>query len=388
VSDLSILQATAHFQPKEYGGFEHYLCKGLSELGHKVHLITSDKIAPRFSKDKTSIGIGQQIVEKYKIYRFRTILEVKSVPFVDSGVINFLSDLDFDVVHAHEVYQPISLQSLHVARKRKKPYGFTQHRNYCPQSLQGSFFRLFYQSIGKKLINSCDFICAASNSAANFLRNFGIKRQIEILPNCLDAKMFRPNIKTDLDEKMGLKNHRVILSVGRLHKEKGFEYLIRAFKMINDKHHDAKLVLVGRGDEREKLESETAKFNIRNDVILINHLPHQKMPDLYNICDIFILPSIIEPFGMTLVEAMACGKPVVGSKVGGISDIIDNEINGFLTEPRNSNQLARKIEILLSDEKLRIKFGREGRKKVENMFSYEEIAKKATDIYQRVLESK
>ena len=350
-------------------------------------LVTSDRIAPRYSRarDRSSIGVGEETIGKYKVFRFRTLFEMRSIPFVRAT--NFLSDLDFDVVHAHEIYQPISIQSFYAALKKKKPYGFTQHRSYCPKNAQGSFLKLFYQSIGKKIIDSCAFVSATSSSAVEFLRSLGVKRRIEKLPNCLDTEKFRPDIKTNLEEKLGLQDHRSILFVGRLHKEKGVKYLVKAFRIIRDRYLDTKLILAGNGPERKNLELQVTKLNLQNDVVFLNYFPYKKMPELYNVCDIFVLPSVVEPFGMVLIEAMACGKPVIGSKVGGISDIIENGKNGFLIEPRNSYQLAEKIKILLSDEELRIGFGRKGRAKIQNTFSYVAVAQKAAKIYEEVLEA-
>ena len=385
MENLLIAQITAHFQPRRYGGFEQYLCEGLSKLGHKVCLVTSDRIAPRYSKNRSSIGVGEETFGKYKVIRFRTLFEVRSVPFV--RITNFLSELDFDVVHAHEIYQPISIGSFYAAMKKEKPYGFTQHRNYYPKNALGSFLELFYRTIGKKTIDSCAFVCATSTSAVEFLRTLGVKRRIEKLPNCLDTEKFRPNIQTNLKEKLGLQNHRLILSVGRLHREKGFRYLIKAFRVIRDKYSETKLIITGRGPERENLAHQVATLNLHNDVIFLDRYPHEQMPELYNACDIFVLPSVVEPFGMALIEAMSCGKPAIGSRVGGITDIIDNSKTGFLTEPRNPRQLAEKIDTLLSDKKMCIKFGRNGREKAQNTFSYSAVAQKATKIYEKALEA-
>ena len=129
---------------------------------------------------------------------------MKCIPFVETGVINFLSNLDFDIVHAHEIYQPITLQSFYVAKKKGKPYEFTQHRYSYPEHILGLFHRLYNNSLGRKIINSCDFVCATSSSSVIFLRDLGVKREIEILPNSIDVKKLRPNIKTDLKEKTRL----------------------------------------------------------------------------------------------------------------------------------------------------------------------------------------
>ncbi len=393
MKELKIVQTTAHFQLREFGGFEHYLCKGLSDLGHKVYLVTSDRIARRYSRERRSLGVGEQTVGQYKVFRFPTLFELiptekSAIPFVDAGFMNFVSNLDFDIVHAHEIYQPLSLQSFHVARQRGRPYGFTQHRNFYPKNWQGLFLNLFYRGVGKKIINSCDFVCATTTSAVDFLRDIGVKKRIEILPNCLDTEIFRPNIKTNLKEKMRLQDHRLILYVGRLYKDKGVEYLIKAVKTVKNEHPDVKLVIAGAGPERGNLELQVDRLNLQGSVLFVGSFPHQKIHELYNVCDVFVLPSLIEPFGMVLIEAMACGKPIIGSRVGGIVDIVEDGTNGFLAQPKDSHQLAIKIEMLLADKKLRRELGSNGRKRVENTFSYKAIAEKAVKIYEKALEIK
>ncbi len=390
---LRIIQTSAHFQIREHGGFEHYLCKGLSELGHRVHLITSDRVARRYSRGRHSLGVGEQAVGGYKIFRFRTLFELiptekSAIPILDPSIKDFLSNLDFDIVHAHEIYQPISLQSFRAAIKKRKPYGFSQHRNFYPRNVQGQLLKMFYRSVGKTIVNSCDFVCATSSSAVSFLNDFGVKRRVAFLPNCLDIRKFRQGINLDLKERMGLHGYKVVLFVGRLYKDKGVKYLIKAFKAIRDRYSGVKLIIAGNGPERERLELQAAKYDLRKDVIFLGHYPHHKIPELYNVCDVFVLPSLIEPFGMVLIEAMACGKPVIGSKVGGILDIIEDGKNGFLTKAGDSTQMAKQIEVLLLSEEMCRKFGRRSREIVEISFSYEMVAKKAAKIYKKALERK
>ena len=191
-----------------------------------------------------------------------------------------------------------------------------------------------------------------------------------------------------LKEKLGLEDNRIILYVGRLHKEKGVKYLVEAFKTVKQWHPDVVLLIVGEGSEKENLVFQAKQLGLQQSIMFMDFLPHEMLPELYNSCDILSLPSIAEAFGMVLIEAMACGKPVVGSRVGGINDIIEDSENGFLVEPGRPDQLAEKIHLILSDKKLLKRLGTKARKKVEDKYSYYAVAKKAMSIYEQALETK
>lgn len=382
---FTVVQTVPYFQPG-IGGPDYYLCKGLSELHNKVYLLTSDRKRPGFSHTRHVIRTGQMSVDGFEVCRFRTLLKIGSIPVLDWHVSRFVSNLDFDIVHAHEIYYPHSVQSFRVARKKGKVFGTSQHRYNYPRNVLGLFLKTYYLTTGRKIFDLCDFVCAISSSAANFLRNIGVKREIYILPNSVDVERFRPMTGRHLKEKLGLEDNRIILYVGRLHKEKGVEYLVDAFKTIKQWHPDVVLVIVGKGSEKESLVFQAKKLSLQQSILFMDYLPHEMLPELYNSCDILTSPSIVEPFGMVLIEAMACGKPVVGSKVGGIKDIIDDGENGFLVEPGRPDQLAEKIHLILSDKKMQKRFGTKAREKVEDNYSYQAVAKKAMSIYEQALE--
>lgn len=112
----------------------------------------------------------------------------------------------------------------------------------------------------------------------------------------------------------------------------------------------------------------------------------EEIIELYSNAEVFACPSIYEPFGIINLEAMACKTPVVASATGGIKEVVVHEETGFLVEPGNSEELAKYINILLNNKDLAIKFGENGRKRVEEMFSWESIARKTYEMYKGVIE--
>lgn len=199
------------------------------------------------------------------------------------------------------------------------------------------------------------FLAKISFKAADKIRGVAsnlIKEAKEIAP---DKKYFIFPTFTDLDDFLNekeIKFDNFILFVGSAQKVKGVEYLIEAFNKIKDEFPEFKLVLVGEGLPGGRLTLEETKNKMKN-------------------CYCLVLPSLSEGLPRVLMEAMALGKPVIGSKVGGIPELIKDGQNGFLFEVGNFKGLAGKLKILLSDKKLAMKLGERGREFIKDNFSNE-----------------
>ncbi len=143
------------------------------------------------------------------------------------------------------------------------------------------------------------------------------------------------------------------------------------------------LALVGSGPFEKKLRMRAAELGIRDKVFFFGHVPNNKLSAYYNACDVFVLPSLYEPLGIVLLEAMACGKPVVASRVGGIPELVDEKV-GMLVEPKNPDALAKSILMLLSDADLAKKLGDAGRRRAEH-FDWQHVLKKTLKVYEDAL---
>lgn len=179
-----------------------------------------------------------------------------------------------------------------------------------------------------------------------------------------------------------------ILSVGRLSWRKGYKYLIDAMFHVLSEYLDAKLVIVGYGDQRIPLQRYVRKLGIESSVCFLGSVSGRKLYSLYHKTDVYVQPSLYEPFGIAILEAMSMGKPIVSTCVGGIPELVTNGVEGLLVEPGNSSQLARAIINILSDSSCRRRFGGNARKRVEREFTWEAIAKKTIEFYTKVLNDK
>jgi glycosyltransferase involved in cell wall biosynthesis len=177
----------------------------------------------------------------------------------------------------------------------------------------------------------------------------------------------------------------MILSVGRLVWRKGYKYLIDAMLHVLSEYPNAKLVIVGHGEQGIPLQIYVKKLGIDGSVRFLDNVSREKLYSLYSEAEVYVQPSLYEPFGITILEAMSMRKPVVATSVGGIQEIITNGVEGLLVEPRNSSQLADAVINLLSDSSLRRKLGNKARERVEKEFTWEAIAKKNLALYNNLL---
>ena len=170
----------------------------------------------------------------------------------------------------------------------------------------------------------------------------------------------------------------------KAHYFKGVDVLIKALPMLHVTCYI--LHVVGDGDLRSEYERLATRLGIADKVNFISKVPNNDLPKYYQQCDVFVLPSINqgEAFGMVLLEAMACGKPVIASRLPGVRSVFKNGKQGLLVEPGNAADLAEKIEIILGDNDLAKKMGGEGRMLIEEKYIWNKAGERLDEVYQVV----
>ncbi|NIM90463.1 MAG: glycosyltransferase [Candidatus Aminicenantes bacterium] len=192
--------------------------------------------------------------------------------------------------------------------------------------------------------------------------------------------------KQSFKKELGLPENALIVgTVGRLAPVKGQEFLIEAVKNIIPKYPSALFMFAGDGHLRQNLERKALEMGIKENVVFLGW--RDDVDKIISIYDIFVLPSLNEGMGRVLVEAMALGKPIVASHAGGIPDLIRHGKNGFLVPPRNPEQLAKYIQILIEDKEKRERMGQAG-KKIALNFSKEVMIEKIASLYDELLTKK
>ncbi len=202
-----------------------------------------------------------------------------------------------------------------------------------------------------------------------------------------DTELFRPDTNTDeVKEKYGLEGKVTVLFAGTIIPRKGVWYLVKAVQEVVRAHPNVLLLLAGDLKLNEGYSAQIAQLidrsGLKDHARLLGHQGMSELRKLYAVSDIFVLPSLEEGFGLVLSEAMACGKPLIGSNVGGIRAQVRDGWNGFLVEPGNEGQLAEKIGYLLAHPDLRTEMGANSRRLAEEKFDWSHMVEKLVLIYQ------
>jgi glycosyltransferase involved in cell wall biosynthesis len=205
--------------------------------------------------------------------------------------------------------------------------------------------------------------------------------------NALDTNRVNPD---QVKKSLGINpRHRVVGNVAHLRPAKGHLYLLQAARLVLDQYPEVTFVVVGREKVKgylRRLEEVAERLEIGDRVLFTGFRPDAIQ--ITSAFDIFVLSSLWEGFGIVLLEAMALGKPVIGTRVGGIPEVIEDGVNGYLVEPRNPEQLAEKVVQLLGDEALRSQMGQQGMQRVRDRFSIRDTVKAVEDVYTSVLNAK
>lgn len=193
-----------------------------------------------------------------------------------------------------------------------------------------------------------------------------------LVPNGVDPDLFHPGRDGGpLRRECGLEDSLVILYSGRFVGRKGVEYLLQAFARVARRHGLARLLLVGSG--RRDYSRLIRRLGIRDLVRILPGRPHLSMPEVHAAADIFCLPTLMEGLPLAVLEAMASGKPVVASRTDGIPEVVRHGETGVLVDPARVAPLARALDLLLSNPRLRERLGRAARAAVARGFSWERV---------------
>jgi glycogen synthase len=279
---------------------------------------------------------------------------------------------DLDIVHLQS-----GSGGIFFLRKLKTKVIVTTHtNNYLFQYRRfGKISKRFLAPLEKYTYQIADRILSVSSYVKkNLISDYHIPpSKIRVVPNGVNFDTFYPISQHSHDKK-------TILYVGRLYKGKGIEFLINAVELLVPDHPSVRLWVAGQGVFFKEIKAFIQGRTIRNHIIFLGWKDSKTLNQLYNEATVYVMPSIVEGFGMTLLEAMACGCPVIATDSGGAIDIICHNQNGLLIPYGNAKQLAASISRIMTDQEKREMLVKNGLKTIQD-FRWEVIARKLYCIY-------
>ncbi|MFA5294484.1 MAG: glycosyltransferase family 4 protein [Methanoregulaceae archaeon] len=230
------------------------------------------------------------------------------------------------------------------------------------------------------VLNTADHIITVSQSNLACIRKLDVSTLVTVIPNGFRSDLFYPRNPSECRKMLNLPpDKKIILTVGNLEPVKGQTHLIEAIRQVIRERKDILCVIIGSGKVHNTLTRQIRALGLEDYIMLAGEKPHDEIPLWMNACDLFVLPSLRESFGVVQIEALACGKPVVATRNGGSEEVITSDDYGLLVEPANPDELAEKILVALDRE-----WDREAILAYAERFTWERIAKEIMEVYGRV----
>ncbi|MCX7705660.1 MAG: glycosyltransferase [bacterium] len=223
-------------------------------------------------------------------------------------------------------------------------------------------------------------VCNSNSVKELYKKNLGtISRKLIVIKNGIEFEKFKP---VNSKQKQG--NKKIVFTASRLSPEKGIQFLIDAARIVLKERDDVRFLIAGEGKCRKEFEDIVTEYGIQKNVVFLGY--RKDIPDLILQSDIVVLPSLWEGLPNIILEAMAMKKPVVATSIGGTIEIVKDGETGFLVSPGDINQLAERIQLLISDENLTKKFGENGYKFVRKHFDVYSMVSSYENLYMMLLD--
>jgi phosphatidylinositol alpha-1,6-mannosyltransferase len=232
---------------------------------------------------------------------------------------------------------------------------------------------------------------ANSENTARMIKSVGwLRGDVHVVYPGVDAARFHPRADDGvLRRRVAREGEILLLSVSRLQKRKGHDLVLKALPELMRHVSGIRYVIVGAGGERESLERLVVDLGLSRVVQFEGEVPDNELPAYFSACDIFVLPTRVEPhdfegFGLVYLEAAAAGRPTIGGRNGGVPEAIVDRETGLLVSGEDVEELVRTLRALCEDESLRLRLGRAGRERALRDFSWERAAAQVTSIHWRL----
>lgn len=304
------------------------------------------------------------------VWKNKPLARLALLPFMVAQSIALLRHArDCDIIHANWTLSGFTAWMLRPIHRR--PFIVTIQGSDIYQGAQTGWIRF----LTKACLDQADAVVALSNDLANSVNALGVhQKTILVIPNGTDTGIFKPGLH---------QRENFILFVGSLIPRKGCKFLIQSFKQISKKYPDIRLILVGIGPDELELKNLVYELGLGDKIQFLGSKTREEISSLMQRAKLFVLPSLEEGLGVVLLEAIACGTPCVASKVGGIPDVITEQV-GRLVSPGDPQQIANAVIEIIENPGLWQKLSQTARDRAVSVFDWEVIAIQLKQLYSRI----
>jgi glycosyltransferase involved in cell wall biosynthesis len=378
--------------------YVHDINRHLVRLGHAVRVVTpgapGQPLRDRFDGVDVvrfplalppDLGYGkvaQSAVSRFgKLRRF--VAMSRYLVLQERSSLREGRDFEADVVHAHWAI-PSGLAAVRAAKKLDRPVVITMHGGdvYVNPS-QGYDFptRWYVRPFLRWTLRTADALTAITDDCRRHaLRAGAPDDRIRIVTNGADLRRFRP-AEGPIERPYG---ERMVFACRQLFPRKGIRFLIEAAALLKPRFPDLKLVLAGDGFERPDLERLAQERGLGGDCVFLGWVPNAELPQYYQASAVSVIPSLEEGFGIPAAEAMGCAIPVVASDAGGLPEVVEDGVTGYVVPKGNVEALAEAVGKLLADDDLRGRMGHAARERAVRLFDWDVTARAFEEVYRVV----
>jgi len=374
---MKIVQVHSSFFPI-IGGVVSYiynLCRELVKRGHDVTIITSTL--------GTNNKVGVEELEGIEIKRLKPVFKLGGTPIIP-GLFLELRRANADIIHTHLPAPYTSDLSCFVSKRGNIPCVLTYHNDIVSDGILSYVGKLYNVTALRFLLGNVERIIITQPRYLSFsshLKNY--KHKINVIPIGVNVSKFKP-LRIE-----GKENSIFFLSLlDKAHGYKGLDYLLRALAQVKKEISDVKLIVGGEGELISYYQQTVKLLGLEKAVEFHGFIPDEKLIEYYNRCSVFVLPSISsaqEGFGIVLLEALACGTPVIATDIVGVTEDVEASNAGIIVQPKDTEALANAIVRMLRDENLTTEMGRNGRKLVEEKYTWGKVANEVLNLYDELV---
>jgi glycogen(starch) synthase len=390
--ELTVMMLTWEFPPRIIGGISphvYHLSKSLARNGVKVYVVTCD--FPGAPEHEIVDGVEVFRVDSYKnpSPNFATWVYLMNVNMQKeaAALVNRLGG-KVDIFHAHDwLVANAGIGLKHVFRK---PLFATIHSTEIGRrnGLHFDYERMIHETEAWLTYEAWKVICCSDYMVSHVRWAFGLPEdKLVMVPNGVNIHEYAGNENANLRQfrrRFALPEEKLVLYVGRLVYEKGIHVFVNAVPKVLASV-DAKFVVVGNGYMKEPLSNLVNSMGLAHKVIFTGFVDDETLKNLQRCADVSVVPSLFEPFGIVALEAMAAKSPIVVSDTGGLSEIVEHDVNGVKVYPENPDSLAWGVTKVLLDEKYGNWLRDNAYKRVLEKYDWDKISQQTKDVYEAVL---